>query len=253
MKIYRRRFLFLILLWPLLSCSKLKEALPGKKDWIVTPDGDVFKSEKEWDQRTKHFNSRYRRLHLRMIRSVQDWKQYILDIFPEASENPPATIPAFSQQASERSLVLYSDFLHTGKPNVIFMETMPNLPTIKTLAVSEWNQNQWTELLRIDQYGMRNPYMLPGQENKEFKGYTIKLPYKADTEEKKYFVFDTDTCDFKLDRCHSSDTVVWDTEIKRYCFMGLAPDPDVDPDSDENGDDHYRTICEEKDWDRYRK
>lgn len=242
MKIHWNGFLFLTLLWPIVSCSKLKEELPGKKDLIVTPVGRIFKSEKEWEQGTKDFNPPYRDLHLRMIRSAQDWKQYILDIFPEAKENPPASVPAYSHQPSERSFALYSDFLNTGKPIVVFVETMPNLATIKTLVVSEWNKNHWNELIKMNEEGIRTPYVVSLEASKKFKGYTIKLYENRTPGEKSYFIFLPGECNPDLQGCSTLDAADWKEEMERYCFVDT---------SGPNEDGGYREICDEKDWDQY--
>ena len=230
----RQGFLFLAMAMTLVSCSKIKNKIQDvvsspRKSLVVTPSGGIYKSDQEWQEKIKYYGTK--NLHDRAIRSAQDWKKYIMDIFQEARENPPSSVKPFPWVITERSFVLYSDFLNTGKPTAVLMETMPNLPTLKALIVGEWDKGQWNELLRMDENGSKTPYLFypdaPGAAQEgtteyEFnvKGFTIRVsgPWPG---EKNYLDF---------------GYIGWDTNLQRYCFDEPGP-----------GESAYR-LCSQKGW-----
>ncbi|MBI2069402.1 MAG: hypothetical protein HYT79_02270 [Elusimicrobia bacterium] len=237
------KILFLILAAALVSCSKVEDKIhdlfsSSKKGLIITPSGGLYKSEEDWKNadRTRFGEKRYLQLHERAIRSAEDWKNYILAIFPEAKESPPGSIKPYPWALNERSFVLYHDFLNTGKPTAVFIETMPNLPKIRTLVVSEWDKDQWNKLLRMDENGRKTPYVsFDYARSGEYKGFGIRLFDHFRPDDKKYFGF------------QESDNVSWHTDVQRYCFSDTAGPGDTLESMEEF---EKSIICNQKDLKR---
>ena len=221
--IWRYSSLITSLTMLVVSCSNPKDKFSFKEITIVSPDGHIYKSEQDWQQNTKGYSLEYRQLHARAISTAQDWKRYILDIFPQAQEKPPGSVKSFRQTLSGRSFILYADFLNTGKPTAVFVETMPNLPTIATLIVSQWEQDRWEDILTMDEKGLRNAYMDPDIAYPVFKGFTIKIREDALPDGKIYFNFAPNICSNFADSigCTVEDRVGWDNDRNRYCFAEI--------------------------------
>ncbi|MBI4369112.1 MAG: hypothetical protein HY547_02665 [Elusimicrobia bacterium] len=230
----------------IIACSKFEDKIKNtlrspKKDLITTPSGGLYKSEEEWRESddTKYGDKEYLRLHARPIRSAQDWKNYVLAIFPEAREAPPKSLKPFPWALNERSFVLYFDFLNTGKPTAVFFETMPTSPRIRTLVVSEWGKSQWNELLRIDENGGKTPYVSSVDPNydpsEKFNGFTIMIYEDDRPNGKKYFDF------------NRGDIVSWHLDLQRYCFS----DPMGPGETFESMKEFEESIiCDQEDMDR---
>ncbi|MBI4063961.1 MAG: hypothetical protein HY401_06615 [Elusimicrobia bacterium] len=218
--------IFLILI-SLSGCSKLKDSFFPQKGLIVTPAGNIFRTKEAWQQNVKDYNPKYRALHARAIGSTQDWKNYILAIFPEAQENPPSSIKPFPWPMNPSVFALYGDFLKTGKPTAVFVETMPGLPTVRTLIVSQWDNDRWNELLRLDENGVKTPYItfkrwtLSHRPSWKFAGYSIRLQ-NSDQDKNKSFDFLPCLVTLDFPGCLSIEKVYWSAKNHRFFFIDMA-------------------------------